>query len=148
MRPHEVAASVEPAQWETILAAVREHNPHLWRDLERAACQDQRIPPRLWQRYSPADRRALVRRALGAPANGPLALDALREYLLTEQRPLVMRFLDLGGVAHEQGVLAEGPVPEPEAVRLAAAVDTLLAETPRATSLLYLRALSAQDNVE
>ncbi len=148
MRPHEVAASVEPAQWEAILAAVREHNPDLWRDLERAACQDQRIPPRLWQRYGAADRRALVRRALGAPASGPLALDVLREYLLAEQRPLVMRFLDLAGVPHEEGVLLEGPVPEPAAAQLDAAIDTLLAETPRATALLYLRALSAQDNVE
>src|SRR5205085_7223730 len=116
----------------------REHNPHLWHDLERAACQDQRIPPRLWQRYGPADRRALVRRALGAPANAPLALDALREYLLGEQRPLIERFLDLAGVAHQEGVLADGPVPEPEAAQLDAAIDTLLAESPRATALLYL----------
>src|SRR5581483_6922236 len=148
MRPHEVAASVEPAQWEMILAAVREHNPALWRDLERAACQDQRIPPRLWQRYGPADRRALVRRALGAPASGPLTLDVLREYLLAEQRPLVIRFLDLAGVPHEEGVLLEGPVPEPETATLDAAIDTLLAEEPRPMALLYLRALSAQDNVE
>jgi hypothetical protein len=148
MRPHEVAASVEPAQWETILAAVRERNPHMWHELEHAACQDQRIPPRLWQRRSPADRRALVRRTLGAPASGALALDVLREYLLEEQRPLVIRFLDLAGVAHEEGVLLEGPVPEPDAATLDAAVDTLLAEEPRATALLYLRALAAQDNVE
>ncbi|HEY7062135.1 MAG TPA: hypothetical protein VII06_11695 [Chloroflexota bacterium] len=148
MRPHEVAASVEPTQWETILAAVREHNAHLWHDLERAACQDQRIPPRLWQRYSAADRRALVRRALVAPASGPLALDALREYLMAEQLPVITRFLDLASVAHEEGVLAEGPVPEPEAAQLDSAVDTLLAEVPRATALLYLRALSAQENVD
>ena len=148
MRPHEVAASVEPTQWETILAAVREHHPEMWHDLERTACQDQRIPPRLWQRYSPGDRRALVRRALGAPASGPLALDVLREYLLHDQRALVIRFLDLAGVGHEEGVLLEGPVPEPEVATLDAAVDTLLAEEPRAMALLYLRALAAQDNVE
>ena len=148
MRPHEVAASVETTQWETILAAVREHHPEKWHDLERTACQDQRIPPRLWQRYSPGDHRALVRAALGAPASGPLALDVLREYLLHDQRALVIRFLDLAGVGHEEGVLSKVPCPDPEAATLDAAVDTLLAEEPRAMALLYLRALAAQDNVE
>ena len=145
MRPQEVVASVEPARWEAILAAVREHNPGLWRDLERAAMEDQRIPPRLLQRYGAEERRARLRRALTAPANTAVAIDALRDYLLTAHRPMLGRFLDLAGVAHTEGVLPEGPLEPPEPARLDAAVDALLAEYPRADALLYLRTLTSQE---
>src|SRR5918992_3875173 len=102
MRPQDVVNSVEPERWDAILTAVREHSADLWRDLEKAAMADQRVPPKLWQRYTVEQRRATIRRALRAPGSARLALDAVREYLLAAQRPMLVRFLDELGVEHEE----------------------------------------------
>src|SRR5438445_10140192 len=82
MRPQDVLASVEPERWDEILTTVRESCPDLWRDLEKTAMADQRVPVKLWQRYSPDQRRTTMRRTLRAPASARIALDAVREYLL------------------------------------------------------------------
>jgi hypothetical protein len=145
MRPHEIVASVEAARWEIILTTVREQSTDLWRSLERATIEDQRIPRRLWQRYPPAERQTRMRRALLAPANMPLAIEVLREYLMAAHRPLIIRFLDLLELPHTEGVLPDGQLPTPEPARLEAAIDTLLAEFPRAEVLLYLRLLALQE---
>jgi len=146
MRPQDVVATVEPERWETILTALRENAPELWRDLERGAMADQRVPPKLWQRYSVEQRRTAIRRALRAPASTRLALDAVREYLLVAQRPMLIRFLDALGIPHEEGALGEEPLDEPEPARLDAAVDALLAEFPRPDVLLYLRTFAAHES--
>src|SRR5262245_13729424 len=146
MRPHEIVASVEPERWGAILTTVREHSHELWHDLERTARQDQRIPPQLWQRMSPDDRQARIRVALRAPASAALALDAVREYLLAEQPPPLVRFLDAAGIEHSEGVLDDGPIEGPSAEQLDAAIETLRAEFPEPDALLYLRTLAAQDN--
>ncbi|HZR97305.1 MAG TPA: hypothetical protein VFE37_01285, partial [Chloroflexota bacterium] len=146
MRPQDVVATVEPERWDAILTAVREHAPELWRDLERGTMADQRVPPKLWQRYSTDQRRTAMRRTLRAPGSARLALDAVREYLLVEQRPLLVRFLDELGIPHENGALGEDPLEEPEPARLDAAIDALVAEFPRADVLLYLRTFSAHES--
>ena len=107
---------------------------------------DQRVPPKLWQRYSTDQRRTAMRRALRAPGSARLALDAVREYLLVEQRPMLIRFLDELGIPHENGALDETPLDEPEPARLDAAIDTLVAEFPRVDVLLYLRTFAAHES--
>ena len=148
MRPQDVLASVEPERWDEILTTVRESCPELWRDLEKTAMADQRIPVKLWQRYSPDQRRTTVRRTLRAPASARIALDAVREYLLIAQRPLLIRFLDELSIPHEDGALGEEPLPEPEPARLDAAIDLLLAEYARADVLLYLIRLADKLDVD
>ncbi|SRR5579884_133467 len=146
MRPRELVASIAPEHWEPVLALIRARQPALWRELERAAQDDQRIPARLWQRYRAEERQQRVRRALSAPANALLALRVLREYFRLAQRPLVTRFLDLLALPHTEGEpTAEAPRALPPE-RLAAAVATLLAEFPRAEALLYLYTLALDED--
>jgi hypothetical protein len=146
VRPRDLVASIAPERWEVVLALVRARQPALWRDLERAAQDDQRIPLRLWQRYRAEERQQRVRRALGAPANAPLALRALHAYFQLAHPALVTRFLDLLALPHTAGVLAaEAPRTLPPE-RLASAVAALLAEFPRAEALLYLYALALDED--
>lgn len=73
-----------------------------------------------------------------------LAARALIVYHLAEQREMMGAFLDLLGIAHENGLIeSESVKPEPE--KLAPAVDTLFARFPEQNVSLYLETLLCQD---
>jgi hypothetical protein len=74
-----------------------------------------------------------------------LASRALVVYHLASRRPMLEAFLDSLGIAHEDGLIAEGAkdAPGPEKLRDAAAA--LLASFPPADVRVYLLTLAVQD---
>jgi hypothetical protein len=74
-----------------------------------------------------------------------LASRALVVYHLTAKRPMLEAFLDALGIAHEDGLIAEGAkdAPEPAALREAAAA--LRAAFPPSDVRVYFLTLAAQD---
>jgi hypothetical protein len=74
-----------------------------------------------------------------------LATRALIAYHLTAQRPMMAKFLDAVGLAHEDGVITAEEVPPPEPGRLAAGVQALRAAFPADAVALYLNTLVAID---
>lgn len=74
-----------------------------------------------------------------------LAARALIVYHLAEQRDMMGAFLDLLGIAHENGVIENESVkPDPE--KLPTAVDQLFARFPSEHVSLYLDTLVCQDS--
>jgi hypothetical protein len=65
-------------------------------------------------------------------------------YHLTDQRPLMGRFLDALGIEHESGLIKEDDV-KPDAAKLAPAAAALAGEFPRDDVRLYLTTLLCQD---
>jgi len=92
----------------------------------------------------PEERRA---RQLAALRTVPesLASRALVVYHLTARRPMLEAFLDQLGIAHEQGLIADGAKEAPEPARLREAAAALLAQYPAADVRVYLQTLAAQD---
>jgi hypothetical protein len=76
----------------------------------------------------------------------PLASRALVVYHLAAHRPMLEAFLDTLGIAHEQGLIADGARESPEPAALREAVGALLARFPVADVRVYLRTLAAQDD--
>jgi hypothetical protein len=74
-----------------------------------------------------------------------LASRALVVYHLTTQRPMLEAFLDTLGIAHENGLIAEGAKAVPEGPALREAAASLLAAFPAADVRVYLQTLAAQD---
>jgi hypothetical protein len=74
-----------------------------------------------------------------------LASRALVVYHLTSRRPMLEVFLDSLGIAHEEGLIAEGARDAPDTSRLREAVAALLAAFPAADVRIYLLTLAAQD---
>ena len=83
-------------------------------------------------------------RHLGALRTVPesLASRALVVYHLTTQRPMLEAFLDTLGIAHENGLIAEGAKAVPEAPALREAAASLLAAFPAADVRVYLQTLA------
>jgi hypothetical protein len=70
---------------------------------------------------------------------------ALVAYHLEHQRPMMGAFLDLLGIAHENGLIAEDTAPKPEADKLRAAAAELAAKFPADDVALYFATLVSQD---
>ena len=74
-----------------------------------------------------------------------LASRLLVAYHLSQQRPMMGRFLDLLGIAHDNGLIAEEEVKRPEKARVASAAKTLRDEFPADDVELYFATLAGQD---
>jgi hypothetical protein len=74
-----------------------------------------------------------------------LASRLLVAYHLTRQRPMMGRFLDLLGIAHDDGLIAEEEVKRPDKSRVVSAAKTLRGEFPAQDVELYFATLAGQD---
>lgn len=74
-----------------------------------------------------------------------LAARLLVSYHLQDQRPMMARFLDQLGIAHEDGLITEEEPKAPEPATLDAAAKTLAAEFPKDDVARYFWTLLWQD---
>jgi hypothetical protein len=74
-----------------------------------------------------------------------VAARALVSYHLALHRPMMGAFLDLLGIPHENGLIAEDTVPKPDPSKLKQAVSDLAGKYPAADVALYLATLVSQD---
>jgi hypothetical protein len=74
-----------------------------------------------------------------------LAARLLIAYHLQHQRPMMGRFLDVLGIPHEEGLISEESPTAPTPEKLDEAVNTLVAEFPRADVSRYFWTLLWQD---
>jgi hypothetical protein len=74
-----------------------------------------------------------------------VAARLLVAYHLAHQRPMMGRFLDALGIAHEEGLIAEEKVDPVEKERLSTAARTLLESFPSEDVSVYLSTLLWQD---
>jgi hypothetical protein len=74
-----------------------------------------------------------------------VAARALVNYHLARQRPMMGAFLDLLGIPHDNGLIAEETIPKPDPAKLKQAVSDLAAKYPAQDVALYLATLVSQD---
>ena len=74
-----------------------------------------------------------------------IAARALVSYHLERQRPMMGTFLDLVGITHENGLIAEENLPKPDAAKVKAAARELATKFPEDEGSLYLATLVSQD---
>jgi len=87
-----------------------------------------------------------TRQLLSLPAvSEPVAARLLVSYHLEHQRPMMGRFLDALGIAHDDGLIADEALAPPSADRLTAAARELAASCPAEDVSLYFSTLLWQD---
>lgn len=74
-----------------------------------------------------------------------IAARALVNYHLERQRPMMGAFLDLLGIAHENGLISEENLSKPEDAKVKQAAKDLAATYPADDVSLYLATLVSQD---
>ena len=74
-----------------------------------------------------------------------VAARALVSYHLGRHRSMMGTFLDVLGIPHDNGLIAEETIPKPDATKLKQAVAELTAKYPAQDVALYLATLVSQD---
>ena len=74
-----------------------------------------------------------------------IAARALVNYHLERQRPMMGAFLDLVGIAHENGLITEENIAKPETEKVQTAAKELATKFPAEDVSLYLSTLVSQD---
>lgn len=74
-----------------------------------------------------------------------IAARALVNYHLERQRPMMGAFLDLLGIAHENGLINDENVSKPDAAKVKAAATELATKFPADDVSLYFATLVSQD---
>jgi hypothetical protein len=92
----------------------------------------------------PPDRRAKYLAQLPTISD-TIAARALVDYHLERQRPMMGAFLDLLGIAHENGLIADEHVAKPEPAKIDAAATALSEQFPPEDVAVYFSTLVSQD---
>jgi len=74
-----------------------------------------------------------------------IAARALVNYHLERQRPMMGAFLDLLGIAHENGLISDETVSKPDAAKVQSAAKELATKYPPEEVALYFSTLVSQD---
>jgi len=152
MRSYQVFAALAPEEAVRIMKVLSAESPAMFRQAVDAAAIAGKARP-AYLRKQPFERRAqAVRRALSRVASNPVADELLAVYFLECRKSLLVEWLDLVGLEHEDGTLEEDAPAQPDEATLAAAVDKLRAAGGEAEDAadreLLLRAFAAQDVID
>lgn len=155
MRPYEIFREMPSEPAATFFRALAENSPQAWAQCLGLAAAALRARP-VFLRRRPFERQAeAVRRALARTASNDVAEEMLAIFFLECRRELLVAWLDAIGVAHENGVLQDDTVPEPEPEQLREAVQKFVGgeaagagEADPYERRLLLLAFAAQSSIQ
>jgi hypothetical protein len=115
MRPHQIFAEMTPDKCEQVMGRISEEAPEVFRQTVTTAATALKFRPQYLLKQPIPKRVASVRRVLARSASDPLAEELLAIYFLKCRLELLTEWLDLVGLAHEDGMLTEDESPCPDA---------------------------------
>jgi hypothetical protein len=148
MRSYQVFAAMPPERALAMLRVLSQKSPQMFRQTVDAAALATRTRP-VYLRRQPFEKRSeAVRRALSRVVANALADELLAVYFLECRKPLLIEWLDLVGVAHEEGSLEEAAPAQPPPARLCEAVQAFRSKEDDPDRALLLSAFAAQGAVD
>ena len=147
MRANQIFAAMPQDQATEFLKKVAEKSPGAFQQALAAACGALKIRP-VYLRKQPFEKRAAsVRRALSLVNANAIAEEMLAVYFLECRQELLTEWLDLLGLEHEEGILAEEEPAQPDAAVLEKALSTFEQKGDDLDRRLLLCAFAAQSAV-
>ena len=136
MQPHQIFAEMSPEKCEAVMKRIAAEAPEVFRQTVTTAATALKFRPQyLWKQPIPK-RVASVRRVLSRSASDALAEELLAMYFLKCRLELLTTWLDLVGLAHEDGMLTDDETPCPEAAELAEKVKKFRSQKDEDCELL------------
>ena len=123
MRPHQIFGEMNQETCERLMGKISEEAPDVFRQTVSTAAVTMKFRPQYLWKQPLAKRVASVRRTLARPASDSLAEELLAVYFLKCRLDLLTEWLDLVGLAHEDGMLTDDKTPCPDAGELEKKVE-------------------------
>jgi len=148
MRSYQVFATMPPERAREVLKAISEASPAVFAQAVALASAALRARPVFLMRQPFEKRADAVRRTLARVAASDVAEELLAVYFLQCRKPLLLEWLDLVGLEHEEGTLKSETPPSPPADLLAKAVQRFRKPQDGADRELLLEAFAAQTAID
>jgi hypothetical protein len=148
MRSYQIFAAMSPDRAATVMSGLSENAPQMFKQALFAASASMNARPVYLQRQPFEKQVGAVRRALSRVAANGVAEEILAVYFLECRKELLAEWLDLLGIAHEDGILeADSPV-APKKADLQKARDSFCGVDDDADRSLLLNAFAAQSAID
>ena len=148
MRSFQVFAAMTPEEAERMLKVLSKEAPAMFRQAVDAAAISIKARPVFLRNQPFALRAKTIRRTLSRVSANLVADELLAIYFLECRKALLLEWLDLVGLAHEDGTLKDERPAEPAASELAAAAEKFRSVGDDPDRELLLRAFAAQSAVD
>jgi len=148
MRSYQVFAQMTPERAAQVMAVLVEKSPAVYTQAVAATSAAMNARPKFLMRQA-ADKRAnMVRRTLARVRANDLAEEILAAYFLEGRKELLIEWLDLVGLEHDEGILENENPPPPPGPQLEEAIKSFLAGDGTEDRDLLLRAFAAQSAID
>jgi len=148
MRPHQIFAAMSPERAEAFFQRLAEQSPAMFGQAVQAAAVALKSRPQFLMKQPFPRRVSAVRQALARVNAGPVAEEMLAIYFLECRKDVLVEWLDLVGLAHEEGALKQDrPAPPPDDV-LTAHVRSFREKDADPDRELLLQAFAAQSSID
>jgi hypothetical protein len=148
MRSYQIFSSMTPERATAMMQVLSENSPAMYASALTLAASAMRARPVYLKRQSFEKRAASIRRALARVSSNEIAEDILAAYFLECRKELLVEWLDLLAIEHEDGVLSEDEPVAPDAAKLKKAVTAFRKGDGPEDRELLLQAFAAQASIE
>ncbi|MBW2230862.1 MAG: hypothetical protein JRG92_02305 [Deltaproteobacteria bacterium] len=148
MRPHEIFASMTPEHAEAVFRRLAKESPAMFLQAVHAAAIALKSRPQFLMKQPMERRTSAVRRALARVSSAAVAEEILAVYFLECRRDVLVEWLDLIGLAHDEGALEVASPPSPPAAELEKHVAAYRAKDDDLDRELLLQAFAAQNSID
>lgn len=141
----EIFGRMSPPQASELFNWLHENDRQAYRSCAGMLASRRKLRPVFVERKPREERNQWMREALSKPANSDLALELLQVWVLGKHERMVCDFLDALSIPHDgKGLIDEVPS-EPEAQKVATAVESLVSKYPAHEVAIYLHLFSGMD---
>ena len=148
MRSYQIFAAMSPDRAVAVMSGLSENAPQMFKQALLAASASMNARPTYLQRQPFEKQVGAVRRALSRVAANGVAEEILAVYFLECRKALLLEWLDLLGIKHEDGILeADSPV-APGKAELEKARNTFCGVDDDGDRSLLLNAFAAQSAID
>ncbi len=150
MRAFEVFSAMDPEHGEAVLAEIASHAPGVYAQAMAVVGATLNTRPQYILKQTPGKRADMIRKVLGRVRSNDMAEEVLATYFIDVRKDLLVEWLDLLGLAHEEGVLQSEEPESPGGEKIASAVADFRKpeDATHADRELLLRAFAAQRAVD
>ena len=148
MRSYQIFAAMSPDRATAVMSGLSENAPQMFKQALLAASTSMNARPTYLQRQPFEKQVGAVRRALSRVAANGVAEEILAVYFLECRKALLLEWLDLLGIKHEDGILESDSTVAPGKAELEKAHDTFCGVDNDGDRSLLLNAFAAQSSIE
>ena len=148
MRSYQIFSAMSPDRAATIMSGLSENAPQMFKQALFAASASMNARPSYLHRQPFEKQVGAVRRALSRVAANGVAEEILAVYFLECRKELLVEWLDLLGITHEDGILEADSPDAPKKAELQKARDSFCGVDDDADRPLLLSAFAAQSAID